>query len=1095
MVTSIYAVIAVLWIIFSSEILRAIVNNIDDYKSAEVYKGLLFVVITSLFLYYSLRFRDREDDRLNSEIMRSNEEWHNFFDSANDAMLIVDENRTILESNRHAKELFAVELSNVNIDSLDLKNTFEFNNLKTNEHVYPENYVYESGYTKAGGNTVPLEINIKPLVWNSKNCLIYLLRDITERKQYELMLKESEKKYRNLVEDSQDLIWAADSDFRITFINSASKNIFGIEPSEMTGRKFTEFMEPALAEKETDYISECVIQGKNTFRYESRVKGAGGRNKYLFVNATITRNIRGNFSAISGVSHDITDRVRLERKIENVTNLYSALTRINELLLRAKNEESILNDSCELTVVNGKFKTAWVGIVNEKTGDVEPKYFFGENEDYVKSLRININEAPGVRGPIVRALIEKTHYISNDVENDMFISRWRDLCLANRYRSFATFPIEVGDKVIGTLNIYDDKKNRFSNEITQILLQLMEDITFAMERFELEKERKQYENLFHKIVEQATIAVIMENHGEVIYANKAAINMFGARQPEDLTGKPFADFISGSNRGEIKELLEKVYSGKRSEENEIKLLKLDGGEINTIYSVIPFVINSRNGSLSFIRDITSEKVALEALQSSEEKWRSLFENTPSFVTTINRKYIITSANRAPLPLRAEEILGHSSLEYVDTKMKDEVRKVYDYVFESGEPSVYHTVGYGEYGREAFFRVQAIPQMKDGKVNQITLISSDMTETKRASDALRESQLRLKSIVDTALDAIITVDSALKIILFNQSAENIFNCSSDSAIGTSISRFIPDLIKSVKHTGKIQPGKVPDLSKVLGKGKYTMAERNSGEKFPIEASISRSTVEKNVFFTIILRDISERIQAENDLRDSYQKVRDLAAHLQSAREEERVNIAREIHDELGQELSALKMDISFLNKKIEKTRENPDWNAITDNLKSMTNIADQTIKTVRKISSQLRPDVLDKLGLSDALEWLAEDFSRRTAIRCRVESFDVPEDLNKNMQTVIYRISQESLTNIMRHAGASVVAIKLKSNKSAVTLEIIDNGKGITAEEIENGKSLGIVGMKERVYFVGGTFEIGGVRGKGTTVKVTIPLVKNEHGTE
>jgi signal transduction histidine kinase len=272
-------------------------------------------------------------------------------------------------------------------------------------------------------------------------------------------------------------------------------------------------------------------------------------------------------------------------------------------------------------------------------------------------------------------------------------------------------------------------------------------------------------------------------------------------------------------------------------------------------------------------------------------------------------------------------------------------------------------------------------------------------------------------------------------------------------------------------------------------------RTSGTEFPIEASVSQSSVESKIFYTIILRDISERIKSESELKESYQKVRDLAAHLQSAREDERINIAREIHDELGQELSALKMDISFLNKKIHKTREQPDWNIIEDNLKSMTNIADQTIKTVRKISSQLRPDVLDKLGLKDAIEWLADDFSRRTGIECSVNINEVDCDINKNIQTVIYRITQESLTNIMRHANASKVSISVKETAGLIYLDVKDNGKGITTEEIQNGRSLGLVGMKERAYFVGGSFDVSGEPGKGTKISVAIPSIKQINGDE
>jgi PAS domain S-box-containing protein len=1096
-ITAIYFVSALLWIIITSQFLHNFVSSIESFTIAEVLKGFLFVIITSLILYYALRAREKEDENLHNEITRSNKEWRDVFDHSNDSMVIVDNKLVILESNRKANDLFGMnngKLTGSNIENLIDKSLMEAIAGYINGQGISKGVLFESNLIKQPDLSVPVEIGIEPVIREGIKCHILLFRGIADRKKYEAEIKESENKYRNLVESTRDLIWSLDSEGKITFINSASKEMFGLEPEEMLGRKFTDFVPMELADREIANINNAMSRDKNSIKYISQVLNKNGKIKYLQFNGNVIRDDNDKIIKISGTSIDITERSELENKIENVTNLYSALTKINELLLRGKDEEHILQEALEITVKNGKFKTAWIGFVNETTGKVDVKYFYGENKNYVFNLDININEPPGSRGPIVRSLVDRTHYISNDIEKDLLLSRWSDLSLKYGFSSFATLPIEVGDKVIGTFNIYDDKKNRFSKEITKLLLQLMEDITYALERFELEKQRKHFENLFHNIVDQATIAILMEKQGDVMYANTAAIELFSAQSLKELTGQPIARIVAPEDITDVKNLLEIVYKGERVDEKDVKMLKLNDTEMYTAFSVIPFSVNGENGSLSFIRDITSEKIALDALQASEEKWRSLFENTPSFVTTINREYIITSANRAPLPLRTEEIVGRSILEYIDVKMKDEVRELYEYVFDNGEPSVYHTTGYGEYGREAFFRVQAIPQMKEGGiVHQLTLISSDITETKRASDALLESQMRLNSIVSSALDAIITVDSSLKIVLFNKSAENVFYCPTAEAVGSSITRFIPDLLISNDEYSENGTEKKPDLSAILGKGKSIIGLRANGDEFPIEASVSNSSVESKIFYTIILRDISERIRAENELKDSYQKVRDLAAHLQSAREDERINIAREIHDELGQELSALKMDISFLNKKIHKTKDKPDWNTIEENLKSMTNIADQTIKTVRKISSQLRPDVLDKLGLKDAIEWLADDFSRRTGVECNVQVNDSDNEISKNIQTVIYRISQESLTNIMRHANASKVFINVNELSESIHLEVKDNGKGITLEEIENGRSLGLVGMKERAYFVGGTFEISGEKSKGTKINVNIPLIKQING--
>lgn len=234
---------------------------------------------------------------------------------------------------------------------------------------------------------------------------------------------------------------------------------------------------------------------------------------------------------------------------------------------------------------------------------------------------------------------------------------------------------------------------------------------------------------------------------------------------------------------------------------------------------------------------------------------------------------------------------------------------------------------------------------------------------------------------------------------------------------------------------------------------------------------------------IMKDINERKRAEDELRSSREQLRALAARLQLVREEERTQIAREIHDELGQVLTALKMDLSWLNKKFPK-----DQNLLINKGKSMSKLIDTTIKTVKRISSELRPGLLDDLGLSAAIEWQAEDFQNRTGIKCDT-SID-PEDIvmEEGISTVIFRIFQETLTNVARHANATKVKVSLKKKKK-IELKVEDNGKGITERQIASHKSLGLIGMRERVHSWGGEVKIEGKAGKGTKVTVSIPLRK------
>ncbi|HWA10518.1 MAG TPA: histidine kinase [Opitutaceae bacterium] len=226
---------------------------------------------------------------------------------------------------------------------------------------------------------------------------------------------------------------------------------------------------------------------------------------------------------------------------------------------------------------------------------------------------------------------------------------------------------------------------------------------------------------------------------------------------------------------------------------------------------------------------------------------------------------------------------------------------------------------------------------------------------------------------------------------------------------------------------------------------------------------------------------EREKAEERLHRSHDQLRALTARLQTVREEERTRIAREVHDELGQALTGLKLDLSWLAGKLPATR------ALQDKMKAMAAHLDETIHAVRRIATELRPGVLDSLGLAAAIEWQAADFQERTGIRCEVK-IDVPETLqDRELATACFRIFQETLTNIIRHAKATRVDVRLARDDHELLLTVRDNGRGISEREIIHARSIGLIGMKERAAQVGGEVFFFGLPGRGTTVTLRVPL--------
>jgi len=233
------------------------------------------------------------------------------------------------------------------------------------------------------------------------------------------------------------------------------------------------------------------------------------------------------------------------------------------------------------------------------------------------------------------------------------------------------------------------------------------------------------------------------------------------------------------------------------------------------------------------------------------------------------------------------------------------------------------------------------------------------------------------------------------------------------------------------------------------------------------------------------DVFVELYAKNErLRASEEMLRALAAREQSVREEERARIAREIHDQLGQALTGLKMDLTWLNARL------PAQKGVAEKVKSMFGLIDDTIQSVRKIATLLRPEVLDQLGLAAAVGWQAREFQARTGIRCKVS---VPSDAvaaGPELSTAAFRIFQELLTNVARHARATRVDVALRADGGRLVLEVQDNGKGISEAEVSGSRSLGLLGMRERATAFGGSVEFAG--GKGTRVSVVLPLQRPEN---
>jgi PAS domain S-box-containing protein len=354
----------------------------------------------------------------------------------------------------------------------------------------------------------------------------------------------------------------------------------------------------------------------------------------------------------------------------------------------------------------------------------------------------------------------------------------------------------------------------------------------------------------------------------------------------------------------------------------------------------------------------------------------------------------------------------------------------------------------------------------------------------ADRRIEATDARLGAIVDSAMDAIITVDVAQHVVQFNRAAEQLFDCTRADALGAPLERFLPQRYRAA-HRGHVEKfGTTGTTSRRMGDMTTLWALRADGSEFPIEASISQATDGERRFYTVILRDITRRKEYEEELQRSQRELRELSARVLDAREEEKAHIARELHDELGQMLTALKMDLAELRRRLPAGDHD-----LAGMAGGMDALLDRTVSATRRISADLRPMMLDDLGLADAADWLIQEFAKRSGVACDVHlpAAEVLQDTPKAVATALYRALQESLTNIARHSGARKAWIVIAVQDGEIRMEVEDDGRGIAAADLAKVRSLGLKGMRERFTFIGGALEIDAAPRGGTRLRIRAPI--------
>jgi PAS domain S-box-containing protein len=655
-----------------------------------------------------------------------------------------------------------------------------------------------------------------------------------------------------------------------------------------------------------------------------------------------------------------------------------------------------------------------------------------------------------------------------------------------------TFPVEISlspmqteEGVLISASIRDvTERKKLENQLKKT-----NDEVKTLQKKKSERIIKDNEEITSLIMNSALDAIIcIDTRGGITVWNSQAEKMFGWKEQEIL-GKRLDETIipeiyRHGHRTGFDHYMKTGEGPLLGKLIEISALNRSGNEFPIELAIVPIKQNGREFFCAFIRDITQRKQAEEELFRKRNLFRAVIDNLPDYIYAKDTKLHYIMGNQAIVELVGaaleEEIIGKNSLELFGREVArvnfDEDSKVIELgtqVINREEPITSYS------GDKLCLLTTKVPlRDKDGNITGLIGISRDITERKESELQLRESEEKYRTLFEGNLAGVFQTNIEGKILNCNDAFAKMLGYLSHREMEQKnagilyFSRNDRDSYISLLS----KKGQLTNHELIL---KHTDGRRIFGL---INITLRKDSLTNEQIIEGVMLDITERKKAEEELRQINEELRELSSHLQNVREEERIQIARDIHDDLGQQLTGLKMDVAWLNKKMETEDE-----IVKQKMNNMVELIDETVKTVRRISSNLRPSILDDLGLIAALEWQSGEVEKRSEIKVNFSGDMTEPDIPLSVATGIFRIYQELLTNAVRHANAHIITSSLKLKDDQLVLKIKDDGQGMDPAITGSKKTLGLVGIKERTFVLGGKYDLKSEPGKGTEIQVSVPI--------
>lgn len=927
------------------------------------------------------------------ELIKSSERYQNFvqnayegiyltvFDNAVDTSLAMEEqidciyeNAYMAECNQALAKMYNFE----KVEDLVGRRMIDFHggiHYQVNRQMFKK--FIESGYKLFGDETHEQAPDGSILYFSNNAVGIvengYLTRiwgtalDITSNKKAEHELKESEEKYRRIVETANEGICSIDKNHIIVFVNSKMAEILNFEPDELLGKCFEELV---FEEDLSDHQKE--MDERHTGKeghYERRLKRKDGTGIWTLVSSKAIFGDSGEFLGSFGMFTDNSLRKAIENDLREINDLLDSISEAQSAYIAKGDSNAVFNKLLSILVRLTKSEFGFLDEVLKDEGG--------------STYKLNLA-------------------ISNIAWNDKAQRIYEDL--VNRKLEFRNLdnlnglPAKTGEIVISN-NPHTDPRS----------------------------------------------GGVPEGHPEI--KNFMGIPLYFGGELVGVAG------IANSAYGYSEEIA--------------SFLK-------------PF-LSACSSIIYAFRNELKRKALLENLIESEDKFKSIFMNAPLLIALTNPedgKYI--EVNNEFLKVTGyskEDVIGRTSLELNILKPID--REIINRFIRNTEEIInFEMVINTKSGNELICLFNA-DVINIGGVKQLLSIAQDITQRKIAEKALGESEEKYKTIFDTAPTVIISINTSGIILDCNNKIKNISGYETYDVIGRKFENFILPVNISFAENSLNE-------IKTIGNSKnkeYKLVCKN-GEV--IDVLINSSSIRGNRGeFTgslCFIDDITEFKRINREIEEQREQLRMLGQYIEMVREEEKSEIAYLIHDDIGQALTIMKLTLKLLQDEIEFLNT-----TALDYLSQLNDTIDSTLEKARIISSELRPPILDHLGLLAAIEWQAEEFTKRSQIKSIfVKPDDFPET-DDFVSLILFRMLQEILANIARHSKATEVNINIELSEENIVLIISDNGIGIEQSKISDPKSFGLMAIRERAKVIRGNFSIVGIKDKGTVVKIIAPL--------